>query len=161
MSSEAGPSRQTGPSSAVRPVGTASTSSSVATSSTSTPGSGTAARAAAGPGAFSAGGAPRGAAASTGPVSAVVRGKQPAQPMTAQAGSRPGSVQQQAGTGVPRTSTGGQQGATPVNSTTGPTSVGGPAGLVRRQVLNSILVNTRQVRVPRSSTCQNDLSLVP
>ncbi|GAA5913300.1 hypothetical protein JCM8208_005202 [Rhodotorula glutinis] len=67
-------------------------------------------------------------------VSSVARGKQPAQ------SGGGGPVQQQAGrvvqpAGASATGGGGAAGAV---------SVGGPGGVVRRMVLNSILVNTRQ-----------------
>lgn len=147
MDSQPGPSR---------PATAASTSSSSSSSSSS---AGAASSSAVAQGA--AGGRPSAFSTATRPVtgaptaqSAVARGKQPASSVNnSAAGQRPGAAapstsngpsQQRQGT----TATPGSTNAGVAAAQGGPAavSVGGPAGLVRRTVLNSILVNTRQVR---------------
>lgn len=148
MDGQPGPSRAPASAgSAAEPAGAISSSSSSASGASA---------GGARPGAFSTNtAAARPAGAPAAEQSSVGQGKQPAQatatgegPGTPTGGPR-GASSSAAGAAAQRTAPDprpqGQQSGT-VNPGTGPVSVGGPAGLVRRQVLNSILVNTRQVR---------------
>jgi len=74
-------------------------------------------------------------------TSSVARGKQPVQ------NSGGGPVQQQGARVVQPGGASAQAGG----AAAGAVSVGGPGGVVRRMVLNSILVNVRQVRAARAT----------
>ncbi|BGP56076.1 hypothetical protein JCM8202_005226 [Rhodotorula sphaerocarpa] len=146
MDAQPGPSRAPASAGSAREPAGASSSSSSSASGASAGG--------ARPGAFSKNtAAARPAGSSAAGPSSVAQGKQPAQatatgggPGTPTGGPQ-GASSSATGAAAQRTAPaprpqGQQSGA--VNSGTGPVSVAGPAGLVRRQVLNSILVNTRQ-----------------
>ena len=157
MNSQPGPSRPPSNSGGAAATPSTSSSSSLTTASSSAVAQG------------AAGGRPSAFSTATRPVtgaptaqSAVARGKQPASSVnnssaaavrsTAAPNTATGPAQQRQGTAATGST---NAGAAPGGAAV---SVGGPAGLVRRTVLNSILVNTRQVR--RGHVCGETASCI-